>query len=88
MVEKISWSELPPRVVRGPVPQLEFQAVQKLEPGEAIKFPCRWKHSDRGAGHLTTICSGVSNAYVHGRVHKLHLQALCRDGIVYVGRVA
>ena len=82
-VQKISWAEMPEKGNRGPVTQPEYAAVRDLELGEAIKFPCRWRHSGRGASK----CAGVLNTYVIARQRDMKLQSTCQDGVVYVGRI-
>lgn len=57
----------------------ELAAVRALQPGQAIKFPCRWRH--------TKVCLGVVAA--HGTRHKMgfKVQTRCSDKALYVRRV-
>lgn len=81
-IKKISMSDIP-IIKRGPRGQTEYNAVRALEEGEAISFPCRWKHGDRSN------CSGVANikAIAQNSQHPQKIiSAICIDGIVKVGR--
>lgn len=79
-IKKISMSDMP-IIKRGRRGQAEYNAVRALEEGEAISFPCRWKHR--------TNCSGVANIKViaqNSQHPRKIISAICIDGIVKVGR--
>jgi hypothetical protein len=79
MVEiiKIDPSEIP---IGGHKTRPEYDAVRTLEVGEAIKFPCTWKHNKSG------YCSGVLG--IRSAMGKAKpVKPICRDGWVYVHRI-
>ena len=79
MVEiiKIDPSEIP---VSGPKTRPEFDAVRALEVGEAIKFPCTWKHGKSGNCYGVL---GIRSAMGKAKPVKVR----CNDGWVYVHRI-
>ena len=58
----------------------ESAAVMNLQPGEAVKFPCRWEHI--GGSH----CKGSNNIYTAARRRGFRVSVRCRDKMVYVMR--
>ena len=76
-IEKIR-SEDFPRSERGGLSE-ESVAVMALQSGEAVKFPCRWKHNGR-------ICTGTNNAYQAAHRSGFHVSTRCRDKMIYVMR--
>jgi hypothetical protein len=73
----------------------EFDAVSKLQVGEAIKFPCTWNHAviTVGGKRIRETCNGVTGVYIRGRnidrlegETKSRFKALCRGKWVYVYR--
>ena len=75
---KIDPSEMPNA---GHKTRPEFDAVRALEVGEAIKFPCTWKHGNRGqCSSLITIKSTMGKAKP--------VTVRCKDGWVYVHRLS
>jgi len=89
IVTRIDMGDIPilEKQGRNTVGHAEFSAVRQLQPGEAIKFPCRWHHHGKGQGS----CAGVLNTLRNGRVHGFRLHSICHevDGerTVYVGRL-
>jgi hypothetical protein len=79
-VTKIDSSEIPEKLPFGRPKVEEFTAVRELQPGEAIRFPCRWKHS--------RICHGYSSVHSTARRSGFSVDSRCRDGVVYVMRRA
>ena len=81
MVEiiKIDPSEIP---IGGPKTRPEFDAVRALEVGEAIKFPCTWKHSI-----TTDQCSGTVTLWQIARGFKRKIYTVCSDKWLYVHRI-
>jgi len=77
-VTKIDPSEIPERLRMGRPLSEETVAIRALLPGEAIRFPCRWKHS--------RICHGYSSAVTTARRAGFCVRSVCRDGVVYVMR--
>ena len=77
VVTKIDLSEMP-EITTSRKPTEEGNAIRALQAGEAVKFPCRWKH---GKG-----CSGVIVAYSSVRSTGFKVSATCREGTVYVIR--
>jgi hypothetical protein len=69
---------------------VEAQAIKELQPGGAIRFPCRWKHSNTSAEEVDTggICGGRGTAYAGARRNGFRVNVRCRDGMVYVMRMA
>jgi hypothetical protein len=57
----------------------ELTAVRALQPGEAVKFPCRWPHHKN-------VCMGLPGIYTTGRRHGFRVSIRCRDKMVYVMR--
>ncbi|MAH45504.1 hypothetical protein CMI37_06730 [Candidatus Pacearchaeota archaeon] len=80
-VTKIDPSEIPEkRQFWGRPVSEETLAIRALQPGEAIKFPCRWKHHHGN-------CSGYVAAYSTAAKAGFKLTGRCRDGVVYVMRL-
>ena len=61
---------------------IESQAIRKLQPGEAIKYPCRWKHSGN-----TKSCHGAAMAAHAAKRENIHIRFRCYNGSVYVLRL-
>ena len=80
-VTKIDSSEIPEKLPFGRPKVEEFTAVRELQPGEAIRFPCRWKHGERSG-----MCHGYSSVHSTARRAKFRVDSRCRDGVVYVMR--
>jgi len=88
-IEFIRPDEIPRARRRSPRPELA--AVRGLEVGEAIKFPCRWKH---GSGRFPSRdCTGRIGIYQaahrersYGR--SVFVRTACVDGTMYVERLA
>ena len=80
VVTKIDPTEIPEGFRMGRPLSEETVAIRALLPGEAIKFPCRWKHS--------RICHGYSSVHSTARRAKFRVDSRCRDGVVYVMRRA
>jgi hypothetical protein len=82
VVTKIDSSEIPAKLpfLGRPVSE-ETLAIRALQPGEAIKFPCRWKHHHGN-------CSGYVAAYSTAAKAGFKLTGRCRDKVVYVMRTA
>jgi hypothetical protein len=57
----------------------ESAAVMNLQPGEAVKFPCRWPHHG-------SVCEGSNNLYTAARRRGFRVSVRCRDKMVYVMR--
>jgi hypothetical protein len=76
-VTKIDPQEIPDR---WPASE-ETVAIRALQPGEAIKFPCRWTHQNSN-------CSGYVAAYNTATKAGFRMTGRCRDGVVYVMRLA
>jgi hypothetical protein len=57
----------------------ESAAVMALQPGEVVRFPCRWRH--RGSQ-----CTGSNSLYQAGRRRGFRVSIRCRDKMVYVMR--
>jgi hypothetical protein len=79
VVTKIDPSEMPKKLLFGRPLAEETVAIQALLPGEAIRFPCRWKHSDR-------LCHGYGLALQTAKRAGFRIRSVCRDGVVYVMR--
>jgi hypothetical protein len=81
-VEKIRIEDMP--VFQRGMPRVEeMLAVRALLPGEAIKFPCRWRHFPK-----TNMCAGVSSAHTTAKRSGFKTSGTCRDGYVYIARPA
>ena len=78
-VTKIDPSEMPKKLLFGRPLAEETVAIRALLPGEAIRFPCRWKHSDR-------LCHGSGLALQTAKRAGFRIRSVCRDGVVYVMR--
>ena len=59
----------------------EFNAVRTLEVGEAIKFPCTWKHGKSGN------CYGVTGIRATMPPPVKEFKFKCKDGWVYAHRI-
>ena len=86
-IQRIEWEEFParkPRVRAGVRP--EFEAVRALKIGEAIKFPCTWKHYLRFGKY--DICTGKSGTHLATRhaYPERYIEAVCVDKVIYVRR--
>jgi hypothetical protein len=61
----------------------ESASVMDLQPGEAVKFPCRWPHT-------TSInndrCHANAQWYAAARRRGFRVSIRCRDKMVYVMR--
>ena len=80
-VSYIDVSEIPKANSR--VHSEEYEAVRALETAQAIKFPCRWNHSNGQQGN----CAGVLNARHIAKAQGRELYAKCLDKTVYVARI-
>ena len=68
-------------ITQDELPNSESRAISDLKEGTGIKFPCRWKHSDK-----TKQCYGVSNLR-HTVKRCGHITTLtCKDKTLYVWR--
>ena len=81
VVTKIDPTEIPEGFSMGRPLSEETVAIRALQPGEAIKFPCRWKHQHGN-------CSGYVSAYTTATKAGFQVTARCRDKVVYVMRTA
>lgn len=82
-IQKISTEEFEALNLASGRAQLpETSAVRNLDLGEAIKFPCRWNHNSKAG------CNGLSTIRVAAIRQGITIRAACRDGTVYVMRVA
>ena len=79
-VPKIDPSEIPEGFSMGRPLSEETVAIRALLPGEAIRFPCRWKHS--------RICHGYSSAVTAANRAGFSIKCKCVDRVVYVMRRA
>jgi hypothetical protein len=79
VVTKIDPSDMPKKLLFGRPLAEETVAIRALLPGEAIRFPCRWKHSDR-------LCHGYGLALQTAKRAGFRIRSVCRDGVVYVMR--
>jgi hypothetical protein len=61
----------------------EAQAVSGLKEGTGIKFPCRWKH-----GGKVNACAGAGTLRNTTKRYGHTTRFSCRDGTLYVWRVA
>ena len=61
----------------------EAQAVSDLKEGTGIKFPCRWKHSDK-----TNQCVGAGTLRNTAKRCGHTTRFSSKDGTLYVWRVA
>ena len=62
----------------------EWNAVKRLAPGEAIKFPCRWAH------HMSSSydqCAARTRTRRIGKELGRDLEASCVDKVLYVRRL-
>ena len=88
-ISSIEWNEFPERKPRplGLSVRPEYEAVRALKIGEAIKFPCTWKHYISQAKQDT--CYGKAGVYGAGRKYDPYkkFQAACVDKVIYVRRV-
>ena len=83
-ITPITYAEFPPQWRKGGrALTSESQAVSILEVGTGIKFPCRWKHSDK-----TDNCAGVCTLRRTSKRYGHTTQYRCKDGTLYVWRVA
>ena len=78
-VTKIDSTEIPEGFRMGRPLTEETVAIRALLPGEAIKFPCRWKHS--------RICHGYGLAHQTAKRAGFRIRSVCRDGVGYVMRL-
>ena len=78
-VTKIDPNEIPEGLRMGRPLAEETVAIRALLPGEAIRFPCRWKHS--------RICHGYSSAVVAAKRAGFNIECKCVDRVVYVMRL-
>lgn len=60
----------------------ESSAIRALAVGEGFKVPCHWRHNSTGS------CGGVSIAHSVAKKHSMKVQTRCKDGVLYVFRVA
>ena len=83
-ITPITYDEFPPQWRTGSKSlSSESQAVIILEVGTGIKFPCRWKHSDK-----PDQCFGMSTLRQTSKRHGHTTKYRCRDRTLYVWRVA
>ena len=82
MVEKIDIKDFPETTASqtGPPASDETKAVRQLQPGEAIKFPCRWPHGRQ--------CHGKGKFYAIARMSGFKIAAKCKDNMVFIKRHA
>lgn len=78
MIEEITSEEFY-SVRKGKTLAPELVAVRALQPGQAIKFPCRWPH---GRG-----CQGAAAAHITIRKMNFKIQTSCVDKILRVQRL-
>ena len=57
----------------------ESTAVRALQPGEAVRYPCRWEHHG-------SLCKGYGVAYAMARRSGCRVSIRCLDKMVYVMR--
>ena len=67
---------------KGRTRNLETVAMLMLAVGTGGKFPCRWKHYP---GHS---CGGMSVLTAAAKRNGRHLTQRCKDGVLYVWRIA
>ena len=90
VVKKINPEDFPRTKMRPRRLTVEMAAIRNLKHGEAIKFPCRWKHSRSKSGQ--TVCSGSSSAYQTARrarnegIIAFHVTVKCQRKVLYVMR--
>ena len=65
----------------------EWNAVRRLAPGEAIKFPCRWAHSVSGIGNRHNQCVARARVRRIGKELGRDFEASCVDKVLYVRRL-
>ena len=84
-IEKIDSSLIPWR--QGEPPPEEI-AIKELEIGEALRFPCRWKHDPWKDSKYNRGDKCRSRSFIHLKAKKFNmkLKATCVDGYVYVLR--
>ena len=83
-ITPITHDEFPPqRRKGGNALSSESQAVSILEVGTGIKFPCRWKHSDK-----TGQCAGMATLRQTSKRYGHTTKYSCKDRTLYVWRVA
>ena len=87
-ITKIEWDDYPEKEPRprGLTARPEFNAVRALKIGEAIKFPCTWKHYLRFGKY--DICTGKSGTHLATRhaYPERYIEAVCVDKVIYVRR--
>jgi hypothetical protein len=79
-IKKISAEDFPKRK-NGP--SEESTAVMNLQPGEAVKFPCRWPHDTNINNDR---CHANAQWYAAARRRGFRISVRCRDEMVYVMR--
>ena len=84
VIRQVRMEDIPGLGRRGKPAKKEFEAVRNLEVDEAIAFDCQWRHGGPGGSS----CYGVMNAQANARRKGFSIRATCKDGVVYVGRVA
>ena len=88
-IRSIEWNVFPERKPRplGITVRPEYEAVRALKVGEAIKFPCTWKHSIRWGKY--DICNGRAGAYTTAKKDAPYkrFQTACVDKVIYVRRL-
>ena len=84
IIRQISMDAIPDLGHRGKPAKKEFDAVRNLEVDQAISFACHWNHGGPGGSS----CHGVTNVQANARRKGFSIRATCKDGVVYVGRVA
>lgn len=83
-IERIAFEDFPKRNGghNGGRPRTEEgEAIRALQPGEALRFDCRW-------GHHHGVCGAHSMVWRIEQRDGLRLQAACRDNYFYVKRTA
>ena len=93
-ITKIAFEDFPEaRRPTGRRPSQEWDAVRDLKPGEAIKFPCRWKHTVTtrwradGQSYDYAPCQARTTIAIIARGQQRKLQSACTDKWVYVRRL-
>ena len=65
----------------------ESEALLKLEPGQAFKVLCRWKHHKTNTTG-SFACSGGVMLRTFAKRHNIKIKTACQDKWVYVKRIA
>ena len=84
-IERIDPSTIPWRPRSGRRSGPETKAVLALAVGEALKYPCRWKHTHYKGNHY---CGGGHVIHAGVKRYGISIRTTCQNGVLYVMRVA